>query len=253
MKTLFIGQNAIHLKAVGSTNTYASELLQQLKPVEGTLIYTFNQQSGRGQRGNVWESEPNKNAAFSFILYPSIVLAEQQFILTKITSLAVADLMADLLRASAKSPEIKIKWPNDVYVGSKKIAGILIENTLREKHIQHCIIGIGININQLTFSEGLNASSLALFTGIEFDLNDVIEKLCEKLEARYLQLRANKKDLIDAEYLARLYQKDEWRRYRSNNQEFDGKITGVAINGKLHIALHSGGVKEFDLKEIQFV
>jgi BirA family biotin operon repressor/biotin-[acetyl-CoA-carboxylase] ligase len=253
MKTLFIGQNFIHLKVVNSTNSYASELLRQIKPVEGTLIYSFDQQKGRGQRGTIWESEPNKNAALSFILYPTFLHADKQFLFNKITSLAVADLMSELLDASDKKQEVKIKWPNDIYVGNKKIAGILIENTLRENTIQTSILGIGININQKIFSPNINANSLAMLTNKEFDLMQVIERLCEFMEVRYLQLKANKLESIDNEYLQRLYQLEVWCNYFSNDQLFKGKIIGTSAMGKLQVQLKSGEAKEFNLKEISFV
>lgn len=253
MKTLFIGQNAIHLNAVGSTNSYASELLQQIKPLEGTLVYTYNQQNGRGQRGSTWESEANKNGAFSFILYPTFLFAEQQFILNIAVSLAVADLMTELLVEPAKKPEIRIKWPNDIYVDGLKVSGILIENTLREKFIQHAIIGIGINVNQTIFHSTAKASSLQLLANRAFDLNEITEQLCENMEARYLQLKAQKQDVLKQEYLQQLYQYNEWKTYSANGINFEGKITGVKNNGKLCVELVSSEVKEFDLKEVQFV
>lgn len=253
MKTLFVGQNSIHLKTIDSTNSYASELLRQNKPAEGTLIYTFEQQNGRGQRGAVWESEPNKNGAFSIILYPNFLHADKQFSLTKIISLAVADLMAELTQATDKTLQIKIKWPNDIYVGQKKIAGILIENTIRDKSIQNSIIGIGVNINQQLFEQGLNATSLALLAGKEFDLKYVLESLCEFIEARYLQLKANKLDSLNNDYLQRLFRIDEWHTYTTFKEPFEGKIIGVAASGKLQVETNTRVVKEFDLKEIQFV
>src|SRR3954469_4516985 len=103
MKTLFIGQNAIYVKSLASTNTYASELLRQIELSEGSLIYTFEQEKGRGQRGNSWESEPNKNVTLSLVLHPRFLLPTEQFLLTKITSLAVADLMAEILGATNNS------------------------------------------------------------------------------------------------------------------------------------------------------
>lgn len=253
MKTLFVGQNSIHLKIVDSTNSYASELLCETKPPEGTVIYTFEQQKGRGQRGNTWEAEPNKNGAFSFILYPSFLRADEQFMLTKITSLAVSDLMAELLRDTDKMREIRIKWPNDIYVGNQKIAGILIENTLREKNIQNSILGIGVNINQKEFGSNINATSLANLSGQELDLKFVLERLCEFLEARYLQLKANKLDHLNTDYLQCLYRKDEWHTYTAEEESFEGKIVGVSALGRLHIELKSGIVKEFDLKELRFL
>lgn len=253
MKTLFVGQNCIHLKSIDSTNSYASQLMGDIKPVEGTLIYTFDQQNGRGQRGNTWETEPNKNVASSFILYPSFLQASRQFLLNKIVSLAVADLMAELLQPTDKTSEIRIKWPNDVYVGSKKIAGILIENTLRENTIQNAIVGVGININQTAFNADINATSLALTTNKEFDLMQVLEKLSEFIEARYLQLKGNKLESIDASYLQHLYQLNEWHNYTSDNHLFEGKIIGISAIGKLQVGLKSTEIREFDLKEIRFV
>src|SRR3954464_15508080 len=106
MKTLFIGQNIIHLKSVDSTNSYASELLRQIKLSEGSVIYTFEQEKGRGQRGNSWESEPNKNVTLSLVLYPTFLNADKQFLLTKMTSLAVADLMAEMIEVADKTRQI---------------------------------------------------------------------------------------------------------------------------------------------------
>lgn len=253
MKTLFVGQNCIHLKSIDSTNSYASQLMGDIKPLEGTLIYTFDQQNGRGQRGNTWETEPNKNVASSFMLYPSFLQASRQFLLNKITSLAVADLMAELIQTSDKTSEIRIKWPNDIYVGTKKIAGILIENTLRENNIQSSIIGIGLNINQTKFNADINATSMSLITKKEFDLMQVLEKLSEFIEARYLQLKANKLESIDSAYLQHLYQLNEWHNYTSENQLFEGKIIGISAIGKLQVQLKTNEINEFDLKEIRFV
>ncbi|OFY86341.1 MAG: biotin--[acetyl-CoA-carboxylase] ligase [Bacteroidetes bacterium RIFCSPLOWO2_12_FULL_35_15] len=252
MKTLFVGQNNIHLNSVASTNSYASELLRQIKPVEGTLIYTFDQQNGRGQRGSGWESEANKNIALSLILNPSFLQADNQFLITKIISLSVADLMAEWLHPHNLSSKIKIKWPNDIYVGDKKIAGILIENTLRENNIQSSIIGIGININQTEFITTKNATSLKTLTNKEVELMPAIEQICEFIEARYLQLKTNKLESINNAYLQNLYRFEEWSNYSSKYQEFVGKITGVSSSGKLQMELSSHEKKEFDLKEIIF-
>ncbi len=253
MKTLFIGQNTVDLKSIDSTNSYASELLRQNTPPEGTLIYTFNQQNGRGQRGNTWDSEPNKNAALSYILYPTFLAADKQFILNKIACLAVADLMAELLKETQQSKQINIKWPNDIYVGNKKIAGILIENTLRDNTIKNTIIGIGINVNQDSFSNNINATSLALLTHTNHDLMDCTERLSEFMEVRYLQLKANKSELIDMEYLQKLYQLNEWKKYTRNSEIFEGKVLGITPYGKLRVQVRSEEVKEFYLNEISLV
>lgn len=257
MKTLFTGQNCIHLKSVNSTNSYAIELLRQNAPPEGTLIYTFDQQNGRGQRGNSWSSQPNKNATLSYVFHPSFLRIEKQFLLTKICSLAVADLMTEIVQQNDikqhESTAVCIKWPNDIYIGNKKIAGILIENTLREHHINYSVIGIGININQTEFDSDINATSLALITSREHEIMPIINRLSEYLEARYLQLKADKYEIIDKNYLEKLYQLNNWKKYQSGNEVFNGKITNVSAIGKLQIQLESGETKEYDLKEIRFL
>lgn len=249
MKTLFVGQNSIHVESVDSTNSYASEMLRQIELVEGSLIYSFSQLNGRGQRGNSWESEPNKNVALSLVLYPKFLIIDKQFLLTKITSLAVADLMAEMLGNSYK---INIKWPNDIYVNNQKIAGILIENTLKESSIQASIIGIGINVNQKTFNSS-NATSIVSISGKEFELISVLNRLCEFFEARYLQLKSNKLESIDNAYLERLYRLNEWANFSSKSAIFEGKIVGVSSGGKLKLEMRSSEVKGFDLKEITFI
>ena len=252
MKTLFVGQNSIHVESVDSTNSYASEMLRQIELVEGSVIYSFVQLNGRGQRGNSWESEPSKNVALSLVLHPRFLTIEKQFLLTKITSLAVADLMAEMLEDSCNPKEIRIKWPNDIYVNGQKIAGILIENALKESSISSSIIGIGINVNQIHFSIK-TATSLALIANKEFELMEVLNKLCEFFEARYLQLKSNKLESIDTAYLERLYRLNEWANYKSIDSGFEGKITGVSSIGKLQVEMRSGDLKEFDLKEIGFL
>ncbi len=252
MKTLFVGQNSIYVESVDSTNSYASEMLRQIELLEGSLIYSFSQLNGRGQRGNSWESEPSKNMALSLVLHPKFLSIEKQFLLTKITSLAVADLMAEMLEESINPKKISIKWPNDIYVNDQKIAGILIENTLKESSISSSIIGIGINVNQIDFSIK-TATSLTLIANKEFELMEVLNRLCEFFEARYLQLKSNKLESIDTAYLKRLYRLNEWANYKSVEAFFEGKIIGVSKIGKLQVELRSGAVKEFDLKEIVFV
>lgn len=252
MKTLFIGQSRIELDSIDSTNSYASELLQKSSPIEGTLIYTFNQQNGRGQRGNAWLSEANKNVALSYILHPTFLQADAQFMLNKIVSLSVTDLMTEIIEKHSKTSDISIKWPNDIYIEGKKVAGILIENTLSGNTIKNTVIGIGININQVSFPAALNATSIKLVTNTNNDLTNCIERLNSFIEVRYLQLKAGDKERINKEYLQRLYQLNQWESYTSNKLTFEGLIIGISPIGKLKVQLRSEEIKEFNLQEISF-
>jgi len=253
MKTLFVGQNSIHLKSVNSTNSYASEMLRQINLPDGTLFYSFEQENGRGQRGNKWESEANKNVALSYVLHPSFLSINKQFLLTKVASLAVADVMTEILKKEAIPAEIRIKWPNDIYVNQKKIAGILIENVLKEHTLQTSIIGIGINVNQTDFPSTLNACSLKSICNKEFDLNLIIELLSQKIEAYYLKLKSASLEAINTKYLNQLYQLKEKKNYQIANEIIEGEIIGVSEVGKLQLQLNNLSIKELDLKEIIFI
>jgi len=249
MKTLFIGQNSFHLHAVDSTNSYATDMLRQISLVDGTLFYTFNQLNGRGQRNNKWESEPGKNVALSVVIAPSFLNINQQFLITQITSVALADLMAELLGPANK---ISIKWPNDIYVNNKKIAGVLIENIVRDTSIQHAVIGVGVNVNQELFGTTDKAISLKQIAKKEFELMTVIELFCTNLEAYYLQLKAGKAEQINQKYLSNLYQLNEWKNYIVDGIAVEGKIEGTTTEGKLKLRFKDNSIRNFDLKEIIF-
>jgi len=253
MKTLFVGQNRIHLQSVDSTNSYATEMLRQISLPDGTLFYTFEQQNGRGQRGNSWESEPIKNVALSYVLYPKFIAADKQFMLTKVIALAVADLLTAIFKKQGVLADVKIKWPNDIYVNNQKIAGILIENTIRDSFIQSSIVGIGININQTLFKNNLQATSLKLICGKEFDLEEIIIHLSEYIEANYLQLKANKQNLINNNYLNCFYKLNETATYKVDNEIIEAKIVGVSELGLLQLKLADDTIREFDFKKIEFI
>ena len=166
---------------------------------------------------------------------------------------------------SSREEDVKIKWPNDIYVANKKIAGILIENSVSGNKLQQSIIGIGININQDKFSTELpNPTSLKLVMGKEFDLRECLEELCSCIESRYLQLRQphpiplpKGEGTIDADYLKNLYRFGEWANYKYKSdtdkyRELKAKITGVAKIGKLIIETEKGETLECDFKELRF-
>ena len=133
----------IHLTQTHSTNLYLRQILESNPLVEeGLVIYADFQDAGRGQQGNSWESEAKKNILCSLLLYPRRINAQDQFIISEIVSLGIADTLNSIQDGFA------IKWPNDIYYGDKKVAGILIENDLSGKVIYDSIIGFGINVNQ---------------------------------------------------------------------------------------------------------
>jgi BirA family transcriptional regulator, biotin operon repressor / biotin---[acetyl-CoA-carboxylase] ligase len=249
LKTLFIARNIIELKEADSTNSYASGLLIN-KPAEGTVIIAHSQKKGRGRRGASWESEAGKNLTFSMILYPSFLDLKNQFFLSIVVSLGIYDYASSIINDTG----IKIKWPNDIYYNDKKLAGILIENTVKTEQIAGTVAGIGLNINQLCFlSDAPNPVSLKQITKQDHDLKKAFAKLVKFIESRYLQLKAGQTIQLKKDYMDCLYRFNEIHIYKVNGKEIKGKITDVLTEGQLVVDTLDGQSKSFNFSEIQFV
>ncbi|MFH1005410.1 MAG: biotin--[acetyl-CoA-carboxylase] ligase [Bacteroidota bacterium] len=266
--TLFIGKNCIEVEKTDSTNSYLSRLLnddssallqdkKENKLPEGTIVITKHQQAGRGQRGTIWESEPNKNLTFSILLRPTFLKPDEQFMLNKVVAMGVMEFVTSSLDSISpwkqNEREVKIKWANDIYVGNKKVAGILIENSVSGNQLQQSIIGIGINVNQKKFSAELpNPVSFKLITNKEFDLKECLFQLCSFIEKRYLQLKANHFEKINKDYLNALYCFEEWKNYKYKGEFLLAKITGITKVGKLMLETKRGKFLECNFKEVEF-
>jgi BirA family biotin operon repressor/biotin-[acetyl-CoA-carboxylase] ligase len=253
METLFIGKNSLFLHEVESTNTYAMNLLRDVNPIEGTIVYTDNQTHGKGQRGALWTSKIGQNMTVSVILKPQFLSLDKTFYLSKISALAVYDVLTDILANSQY--DIKIKWPNDILVNQRKIAGILIENNFTTHSIQYSVIGVGLNVNQVEFGDfERTAISLKLLASKDVDRKMILELFCQKLEKWYLKLKEQKFDLIDETYLNNLYGINEILAFESlDKTAFQGKMLGVSKMGKLVVELPNLERKEFDIKEVKFL
>ena len=243
--TIFTGKTQVYLPTCHSTNEYACNLLANENPLEGTLIITPVQTAGKGQRGSSWEAEPGKNLTFSLILKPVFLSVDQQFYLNIIISLAVRDTVAEFLQTS-----LKIKWPNDIYLNNKKIAGILIQNSLQKKHLTHSVVGIGLNVNQEKFGDQ-KAVSMMNHAGMEWPLETILAVLLEKTEANYLKLKAGHQELLKQRYMEHLFRYREQHSFISQGKSFSGIIQGVEENGRLIIETDSGR-QTFDFKEVEF-
>lgn len=248
-KTLFTGHQLVFLSQCDSTNRLAQELVNKNKATEGCVVITDCQTQGRGQRGNSWEARPHQNITLSVVLQPGFLALSQQFYLQICTSLAVLDLVRTFLPQQLE--ELKVKWPNDLYYGNRKLGGILIENTLRGQFIQHSIVGIGLNVNQVSFAHS-QAVSLQMITGQHYSLSQVAEGLLEKLEARYLELRQGKHDRLKVRYLQHLYRYQEEHLFRVEDQVVAGRILGVDALGRLSLQV-GDQIRYFGLQEISFI
>ncbi|MCU0420562.1 MAG: biotin--[acetyl-CoA-carboxylase] ligase [Cyclobacteriaceae bacterium] len=239
-----MGQKLVSVPECHSTNTLLAELLQRHELPEGTAVVTPHQTAGRGQRGNTWTSQPGKNLTVSFLLFPTFAEAARAFEITQMASLAVLDTV------SAYVPGARVKWPNDILVGARKMAGILIENQVQGAFLSQAIVGIGLNVNQTDFALP-TATSLAREINQAVALQTLWEELAANLERRYIGWR-ERKSRLDQAYLAQLYWRGEWHTFQTREGKMEGMIEGVDSHGRLCVRT-AQGVRFFSLQEIQYL
>ena len=244
--TLFLGKNLVYVPQCHSTNALATELGQRVETPDGTLIITDNQTEGRGQRGNKWETEPGKNLTFSLVCKPGFLALKDQFLLNEAVSIGIVDYVTGKV-----AEKVRIKWPNDILAGEKKVCGILIENHVSGEEILYSIVGIGLNINQTVFGYS-HAGSLRHFTGKEYQLADELAELLQEVEVRYLELKHGGRNELEEKYLELLYQRGEVHQFCAKGEMFEGMITGVNESGQLTMEI-GAEKKFFGVKEVTFL
>ncbi len=250
----------IYLQEVRSTNSYMLEALAKGMPLaDETVIYTMRQTAGRGQMGNSWESEPDQNISFSMLLCPDFLPIREQFVISQLCSLGIVEALDELVQEQNLQDKVAlcIKWPNDIYAGDMKLCGILIENRLLGSVLQHCVLGIGINVNQTEWiSNAPNPISLRQL-GIETDPSGVLDKVTRHIIELYHALRNDEEFAarIHERYMQRLYRRDGYFAYYDpeKDEHFDAKIVGVDAQGPLFLCLESGEVRKYWFKEVKFV
>ena len=243
-----IGSNIIFHPKLDSTNVFASSILKTDAPQEGTIIRAGVQTAGKGQMDASWESEDEKNLLISIILYPQKVKITEQFLISMTISLGVFDFI------SSYAEGCKIKWPNDIYVFDEKIAGILIENSVMGNVIVDCVAGIGVNINQEKFvSDAPNPTSLKLITNSNFDINNCLNELCQRLNKRYERLMLGAYNEIINDYNINLYRLNKWSLFSDSQGIFTGRILSVNRYGIITIETDDNKLKEYSFKEVSFI
>ena len=236
--------NIIKLSDVDSTNSYALSFRSDKVFKEGLVIVSSYQRKGQGQRGNIWESEKGKNLLLSVVIEPNISI-EKQFDISKIASFSIVDC---LLFLGVKS---KIKWPNDILIGRKKIAGTLIHNVISKDVITHSVIGIGLNINQLLFDDyEPKATSLRLELERDSSIEEIQEILLNSIQNR---IKTSCSSLaMESDFNKALFQKDKISLFEDSEHKFNGIIRGVNKKGLLIVETESGA-REFDIKEVKML
>ena len=218
------------------------------------------QSAGRGQKGNGWHSAKGENLTFSTLLRPEWLPVQEQFAVSQATALAVVDYLA------GKGVTAKIKWPNDIYVGERKICGILIENSLEGEHLATSIVGIGLNLNQTVFPDSLpNPVSLKMLTGSHYSPEKELVTFLAFLRERYERTRSSRsRNGQDIEYMESMFRRGEWHNFermeesdvpveKRNGHVLRARILGINSEGKLLLENEEGIVNPFAFKEIKYI
>lgn len=260
----------IELDEVSSTNSFLADY-RPLQPAEITLVSAEHQTAGRGQTGNSWESAHGQNLLFSLLLHPTFLPPTHLFLLSEAIALSIRDALATFHPSLLTSPSslLSVKWPNDIYVGDHKIAGILIENNLCGQAIGRCIIGCGVNINQMTFYSGApNPVSLRQLMGHDVPRPLVLDAIVTIFRRHYSVLQAAYATPLPADgalpaaasslhssYLAALYRRSGLHPYRdaTSPEPFLAELADVEPTGHLLLRDLSGRIRRYAFKEVSFI
>jgi len=238
----------IRYNELPSTNEEMKQVLSRHQLDEGIIIVTNHQVAGKGQAGNSWESEKGKNLTFSLLLRPYFLEPHKQFYISKIVSLGLIDTIREFICG------VTIKWPNDIYIGDKKLAGILIENSILGPHLDYCIIGIGLNVNQTVFiTDAPNPVSLKTISMTNFNLDELLDKIIYHIQERYNQLKQGMEKDIDQEYFSLLYRNIGKHPFKDKDGTFRASIKSVNELGLLTLKDEEGILREYAFKELEFV
>lgn len=238
----------IMLEQTDSTSSYVARNAGSLR--HGAVVAAVSQTEGRGQRGNSWEASPGLNVTMSMLLRPESLPVARSFGLSEAVALAVCDTVADTTVGEIAAV---IKWPNDIYVGDRKIAGILIENALNGSMVGRSIVGIGLNVNQPQFvSDAPNPVSLRQLTGRDYSVSDVLETLAANVMRRLRQLEAAGAGALHTEYMSRLWRGEGMHPFveTATGERFEASVHGVAPTGHITLLTASGALRTYAFKEV---
>lgn len=258
-----------YIESTDSTNNLIKRMLSEGKEVdEGYCVYAGYQTAGRGQQGNGWESEAGKNLTFSVLLKPTHLKATEQFVLTEVITVALTKTLREIAGENTLTKEVRIKWPNDIYAGNRKLAGILVENEINSSGICSAVIGVGLNVNQEKFrSNAPNPVSLKQLTGNEHSVKHLLEQIISNLISIYQLTKIEEGRIrLHEEYMKHLYRYGEWHWYKQTEVGiapinilrhaeggFEAKITDVLSNGEIELQTKDNEKKTYHFKEIKYI
>lgn len=234
----------LRFTSLDSTNATAKAMLQQGLVSEATVIVAATQTAGRGQMQTKWHDEMGQNLLCTVIIPKLNLPAAQFFSLNMAVCLALADTLQDF-------GSVAVKWPNDMLFQEKKIAGVLIENTLVGENIAHSCIGMGLNVNQENWPPEIIATSLKQALHRDFDIEIILQKVLKTLQLRLSMLGESQ---LKTDYENLLFGKNQWRRYEDDKGIFEARVVGVAEDGVLMLERATNNlIQRYRFKEVRWL
>ena len=240
-----IGTQKFILSDVDSTNNFAAKLINDGLGGHGSVIMAENQTNGRGQQGSLWQSNSKLNLLVSLILSSTELSKVNPIHINWYVSVCIIDFL------KSKKISAQVKWPNDIIADSLKISGILIENKFAGSKLKSSVVGVGINVSQLTFN-GLSATSMKLQTGENYSIDALLDDFIFHLNTNEYRIYLGQDEVLKDRYLSSLFGLNEERVFSSKSKSFSGKIVGVDDAGRLLVE-SNGDVLCFQNKEVQFL
>ncbi|GAA4277653.1 biotin--[acetyl-CoA-carboxylase] ligase [Aquimarina mytili] len=239
----------IKVDAIASTNTFLRDLNREKHLIDPVCVLAAEQLAGKGQMGTVWQSNPGENLTCSVFMPITGLNLIDQFYISISTSLAIFDMLNHLM-----VPKLSIKWPNDILSDRFKICGVLIENIVKNGRLTGVIIGIGININQMSFENLPQAGSLKQILGKSFNIEEVLYVLLNNIEKRFSELHGTDFNRLKEEYERCLFRKNKPSTFIDvEGNSFVGIIQSITNQGKLQVLLEDEVVADYELKEIKLL
>ena len=237
-----------HLDQIDSTNAYLQK--EQLeRDIHNWVVSADEQTAGKGMGNNGWESEPGKNLTFSLALDMSFLPAKRQFLLSEATALGIIEVLDGIL----PTEKLNIKWPNDIFYEGHKLAGTLINSTIKANMMDISIIGIGLNVNQMRFQDWpTHPISMKQITGRNYELKPLLEQIAERIIIKTEQLKRTPAN-IEQEYLKRLYRYRTWAEYEIEGKTLRLFMTGIDEFGRLQLVDEEQELHQYEIKQIKFL
>ena len=239
--------NIIKLDAISSTNDYLKKKYKSNNCKDGDIIWTKEQTNGKGQREKRWISQKGKSLTISVYKEFDKFKVSNSFILNALISTSIVKTLEKI-----GLKKVRIKWPNDIMSGNKKLGGILIENFIKSELISSSIIGIGLNINEDKFKDLPNATSLFMEINQKVKLKKILNVLTQELFSSFNLLKDNQNSIVKS-YSSYLWKHNTLNNFKQKKNQFRAKVKGVNSSGNLILEMSDGSISDFNSNEIKMI